>query len=295
MMNTVSQIIEDRNYEGSIPFSVEMFPPKGELTLDAAREVVEGLELSSPDFISVTCSAGGSGNGNDGQTEKIAELIQTISSTPSVAHFTCVDATKLSVNETVDRFRASGIKNVLALRGDLIDGVEPTDFPHASDLIPILRDAGFCVGAAAYPEGHIDCLDSVQNIEHLKLKQDAGANFFITQLFFDNDSFYRFREDAISAGIDTPIICGIMPFLSKLQIQRMVFMCGSSLPSSIIKLLAKYENDPRALRQAGIEYACDQLVELGRNGVDGLHIYAMNQPDIAYAANQALIDAGLRN
>ena len=241
-----------------IPFSVEMFPPKGQLTLDAARKVVEGLRAASPDFISVTCSAGGSGNGHGGQTVAIAELIQN------------------------------------ALRGDLAPGQEPADFRYAYELIPRLKAAGLCVGAAAYPEGHIDCLDPRENIRHLRAKQDAGADFFITQLFFNNDDFYRFREAAESAGVAAPISCGIMPFLGKSQIQRMVFLCGSSLPAPIIKLLAKYEDDPVALRQAGIEYACNQLVDLGRHGVNGLHVYAMNQPDIACAAAEAVAAAGLR-
>ena len=153
---------------------------------------------------------------------------------------------------------------------------------------------GLCVGAAAYPEGHIDCLDPRENIRHLRAKQDAGADFFITQLFFNNDDFYRFREAAESAGVTAPISCGIMPFLGMSQIQRMVFLCGSSLPAPIIKLLAKYEDDPASLRQAGIEYACNQLVDLGRHGVDGLHVYAMNQPDIACAAAEAVAAAGLR-
>lgn len=236
-----------------IPFSVEMFPPKGQLTLDAARKVVEGLRAASPDFISVTCSAGGSGNGHGGQTVAIAELIQNEAATPAVAHFTCVSATASLVATEVEALRA-----------------------------------------AAYPEGHIDCLDPRENIRRLRAKQDAGADFFITQLFFNNDDFYRFREAAESAGVAAPISCGIMPFLGKSQIQRMVFLCGSSLPAPIIKLLAKYEDDPVALRQAGIEYACNQLVDLGRHGVDGLHVYAMNQPDIACAAAEAVAAAGLR-
>lgn len=165
-------------------------------------------------------------------------------------------------------------------------------FPPKGQLT--LDAARLCVGAAAYPEGHIDCLDPRENIRHLRAKQDAGADFFITQLFFNNDDFYRFREAAESAGVAAPISCGIMPFLGKSQIQRMVFLCGSSLPAPIIKLLAKYEDDPVALRQAGIEYACNQLVDLGRHGVNGLHVYAMNQPDIACAAAEAVAAAGLR-
>lgn len=242
-------------------------------------------------FISVTCSAGGSGNGSGGQTAAIAELVQNI---PAVAHFTCVSATRASVDDAVEDLRAAGVKTVLALRGDLVDGQQPADFRYACELIPRLKEVGLCVGAAAYPEGHIDCLDPRENIRHLRAKQDAGADFFITQLFFNNDDFYRFREAAESAGVTAPISCGIMPFLGKSQIQRMVFLCGSSLPAPIIKLLAKYEDDPASLRQAGIEYACNQLVDLGRHGVDGLHVYAMNQPDIACAAAEAVAAAGLR-
>ena len=275
---------------GRIPFSAEMFPPKGQLTLDAARKVVEGLRAASPDFISVTCSAGGSG----GQTAAIAELVQKEAAIPAVAHFTCVSATRASVDDAVEALRAAGVKTVLALRGDLVDGQQPADFRYACELIPRLKEVGLCVGAAAYPEGHIDCLDPRENIRHLRAKQDAGADFFITQLFFNNDDFYRFREAAESAGVTAPISCGIMPFLGKSQIQRMVFLCGSSLPAPIIKLLAKYEDDPASLRQAGIEYACNQLVDLGRHGVDGLHVYAMNQPDIACAAAEAVAAAGLR-
>ena len=156
----------------------------------------------------------------------------------------------------------------------------------------MLADAGFCVGAAAYPEGHIDCIDPKVNIEHLKEKVDAGASFLVTQLFFDNDYFYRFRERCTSARIYAPITCGIMPFLSKHQIQRMVFMCGASLPSPIIKLLARYEDDPASLRAAGIEYACKQLVDLEEHGADGLHVYTMNHPDIARACTEAIRCAG---
>lgn len=214
-----------------IPFSVEMFPPKGQLTLDAARKVVEGLRAASPDFISVTCSAGGSGNGHGGQTVAIAELIQNEAATPAVAHFTCVSATASLVATEVEALRAAGVETVLALRGDLAPGQEPADFRYAYELIPRLKAAGLCVGAAAYPEGHIDCLDPRENIRHLRAKQDAGADFFITQLFFNNDDFYRFREAAESAGVAAPISCGIMPFLGKSQIQRMVFLCGSSLPA----------------------------------------------------------------
>ena len=144
------------------------------------------------------------------------------------------------------------------------------------------------MGAAAYPEGHIECDDLALSVEHLKLKQDAGASFFVTQLFFDNEHFYRFADLAEKAGITVPITCGIMPFMSRQQISRMVFMCGASLPSPVIKLLAKYESDPQSLRQAGIDYACRQLIDLASHGVDGCHVYTMNRVDVARAAMEAL-------
>ena len=203
---------------------------------------------------------------------------------PIMAHLTCMGATKDDIDATLAAMREAGLENVLALRGDSVPGVATNDFHFAKDLIPVVREAGFCVGAAAYPEGHIDCLDFKKSIEHLKEKQDAGAQFFVTQLFFDNDCAFEFLEAARSAGITVPITFGIMPFLSKAQISRMVFMCGASLPSPIIKLLARYEEDPESLRAAGIEYACDQMEGLAQAGVDGIHVYTMNQPSIARAA-----------
>lgn len=262
--------------------SFEIFPPKGDLSIEAARTMAGELAELEPSFISVTYSAGGSGNKR--ATAEVAGLIQDEFNVPAIAHLTCAGATAESVQAAIGNMKARGIQNVLALRGDLPDGVEPTEFRFAKDLIPVLANAGFCVGAAAYPEGHIAC-DSLQlDVDRLKLKQDAGAQFFVTQLFFDNEYYYRFRDLADRAGITVPITCGIMPFMSKAQIQRMVFMCGASLPSPIIKLLARFENDEASLKQAGVEYACRQLVDLQTHGVDGLHVYTMNKPEIARAA-----------
>ena len=285
-MDTVHDIFTRSRAEARRPVSFEIFPPKGELTLDAAREVAGQLTDLAPDFISVTYSAGGSGNKD--ATAGIAAMIQDEFDVPSVAHLTCATATEESVAAAIADFKARGIRTVLALRGDLRPGVEPVDFHYAKDLIAPLADAGFCVGGAAYTEGHISCTDERANIEHLKAKQDAGASFFITQLFFDNDCYYRFRERAEAAGITAPVSCGIMPFLSKAQITRMVFTCGASLPSPIIKLLYRWEDSPADLRRAGIEYACDQLVDLAEHGAQGLHVYTMNHPDIARAAAEAL-------
>ena len=266
----------------SLPISFEIFPPKGDLPVETAHAMTEELAPLDPAFVSVTYSAGGSGN--SARTIDVARMMKEDFALPIMAYLTCMGATKDDIDATLAAMREAGLENVLALRGDPVPGVATNDFHFAKDLIPVVREAGFCVGAAAYPEGHIDCLDFKKSIEHLKEKQDAGAQFFVTQLFFDNDCALEFLEAARNAGITVPITFGIMPFLSKAQISRMVFMCGASLPSPIIKLLARYEEDPESLRAAGIEYACDQMEGLVQAGVDGIHVYTMNQPSIARAA-----------
>ena len=290
MSMRIDSIFQQARAAGAPPVSFEMFPPKGELTLDKAREVAGKMTALKPDFISVTYSAGGSGN--KGATAQIASMIAHEFNTPAMAHLTCISLTHAELAEKIAELKAAGVENVLALRGDVPEGA-PTgpgcsEFRYAKDLIPELVGAGFCVGAAAYPEGHIECDDLKRSLEHLRMKQDAGASFFVTQLFFDNAYFYRFRELADAAGITVPITAGIMPFMSKQQISRMVFMCGASLPSPVIKILARYEDDPESLRAAGIEYACRQLEDLSAHGVDGLHVYTMNRPSVARAAMAAL-------
>lgn len=288
-MATVASVFSNKS--SKLPISFEIFPPKGDLSLDVARAMAAELAELEPSFVSVTCSAGGSGNAQT--TPAIAALIADEFGVSTVAHLTCINSTRESIDEAIADMRARGIRNVLALRGDVVAGREPSaSFRYAKDLIPLMADAGFCVGAAAYPEGHIACESDAESIEHLKVKQDAGASFFVTQLCFDNERIYRFMEAAERAGVTVPITHGIMPFLSKDQISRMVFMCGASLPSAIIKLLAKYEGDADSLRQAGVEYACAQLVDLAEHGVDGLHVYCMNKPEVARAAVAAVRGAG---
>lgn len=287
----IDDIFAQAKEAGRTPVSFEMFPPKGELTLDRAREAAGALSALSPDFISVTCSAGG--GGNFGQTAAIAHMIEDEFGVSSVAHLTCMSLTRAQLAARVEEYRAAGVHNVLALRGDRPTPESPafgapSDYTYAAQIIPALVEAGFCVGGAAYPEGHIECEDLATSVRHLKLKQDAGASFLVTQLFFDNEVCYRFLDLAEQAGITIPITCGIMPFMSRAQISRMVFMCGASLPSPVIKLLAKYEDDPESLVAAGIDYACRQLVDLRDHGVDGLHVYTMNRPSVARAAMEAL-------
>ena len=271
---------------GNQPLSFEIFPPRGDLTEVEARRVAGELAELDPAFISVTYSAGGSGN--SGATTKVASLIQNELGVPSVAHLTCQGLTRDMLEEKIVEMRAAGIKNVLALRGDPRPDAPQGDFAYAADVIPVLREAGFCVGAAAYPEGHVTCTSLEDDIAHLREKQDAGAQFLVTQLFFDNEDFFRFRDLAARAGITAPITCGIMPFMSKNQVSRMIFMCGASLPSPIIRLLNRYEGDDEALRRAGIEYAAAQLRGLRDAGADGLHVYTMNKPAVARAICELL-------
>ncbi|WP_080798944.1 methylenetetrahydrofolate reductase [Arabiibacter massiliensis] len=285
-MSTVLDIYRAARAEGRQPVSFEIFPPKGDLTLEAAHAVAARLADLVPDFISVTCSAGGTGV--KGATADVAQMIQDDFDVPTVAHLTCAEATEESLARAMDDFKRRGIENVLALRGDAMREDAPGPYRYARDLVECLAEEGFCVGAAAYPEGHIACDDMCANVEHLKQKQDAGASFFITQLFFDNDCFYRFWERALAAGITAPIACGVMPILGRAQIERMVFMCGASLPAAIVKMIARHEHAPDDLRRAGIERANEQLCDLAAHGVDGLHVYTMNKPDIAQANVSAL-------
>ena len=272
--------------EERIPLSFEIFPPKGELPIEEAHDVLAELAKLDPAFVSVTYSAGGGGNTE--RTSEIAQMGQESFGLNMMAHLTCMGATSADIERQIALMRDRGVENVLALRGDPIPGKEASEFQFAKDLIPRLREAGFCVGAAAYPEGHAACLDLDEDVRRLKEKQDAGAQFFVTQLFFDNRFAYKFLDKCRAARIRVPITFGIMPFMSKAQVSRMVFMCGASLPSPLVKILARWEHDPDGLRKAGIEYACQQLIGLAQHGVDGVHLYSMNKPDVAREIAEAV-------
>lgn len=261
--------------------SFEVFPPKKDADIEDIYSALGQMAKLSPGFISVTYGAGGSGSSN--MTVEIASKIQDEHNVCALAHLTCIGAEKESLRRLIAQMKERGIRNVLALRGDIPDGCELGDsYRYAEDLIRELRASGdFCVGAACYPEGHIECDDLDFDTECLRRKQEAGADFLITQLFFDNDHFYRFLERARSGGVTIPITAGVMPILSQKQVSRMIFTCGASLPSGIVKLLHKYENNPDDLRRAGVEYMVRQMNDLLAHGVDGVHLYTMNKPEIA--------------
>jgi len=273
-------------------FSFEIFPPRGDLPLEHAIDIASQMATQKPDWISVTFSAGGSGN--SGNTAAIAERIQCDTNTNALAHLTCLGSTRADVDAYIESLHAGGVQNVLALRGDYAPGREAIDFAHANDLIAYLKQTApdLCVGAACYPEGHVEAASLGEDIEYIKAKQDAGADFLVTQLFFDNELFYRFREECVRARIKIPITVGIMPFTSTKQITRMAFTCGASIPAVVIKRLIAAGDDPADQARAGVEFACEQLRDLAANGVDGLHIYSMNKPAVARATHDALVECG---
>lgn len=272
--------IKDLYAKGSPVVSLEVFPPKKDAEIEVIYEALGKMAGLSPDFISVTYGAGGSGGT---KTEEIASFILNTCKIEPLAHITCVGANYEETRRALDGFRNKGIKNVLALRGDLpANEARLGSYRYAEELIAEIRARGdFCIGAACYPEGHIDCGSPQLDMDYLLRKQEAGADFLITQLFFDNKLIYRFLEKARKRGVTLPVSAGVMPILGRSQIERMVFMCGVSLPSEIVKLLHKYENNPDDLQSAGIEHAAKQIEELIKHGVDGVHIYTMNRPHIA--------------
>lgn len=265
--------------------SFEVFPPKQDSQIETIYATLDHLTGLSPDFISVTYGAAGSGNAH--RTAEIASAVRK-RGVEALAHLTCVSTDRNQINTILDNLKEKNIDDILAMRGDLPAGSSlplSKDYRYASDLIEDIAGRGdFCIGAACYPEGHIDCDDFSVSLDHLRLKQDAGANFLISQLFFENDLFWNFLEKARLKGITLPISAGVMPIMSRSQIERMIFLCGASLPSKIIRLLHRYEHSPADLEKAGVEYAIAQMEDLVRGGAEGVHIYTMNKPHVAALA-----------
>jgi len=258
--------------------SFEIFPPKRTDSVNTIYDMVKELKGLNPDFISVTCGAGGSESNTE--TLKIASAIKNNYGIESVVHLPCINLTKIEVLKMLDDFRSAGIENILALRGDVNPNFTPkNDFKYASNLISFIKENGdFNVIGACYPEGHVECSSIIEDIRNLKSKVDAGVNQLITQLFFDNNYFYSFRERATIAGIKVPIEAGIMPVVNKKQIERIVTLCGVNLPKKFLSIMDRYENNPEAMRDARIAYAVDQIVDLIAQGADGIHLYTMNNP-----------------
>lgn len=280
--------ISDLSENKKTIFSFEVFPPKKNSSVDTIYSTLDELKSLSPDFISVTYGAGGSSA--DNITAKIAGYIKNDLKIESVAHLTCVNNTKDDILNILKVFKENNIDNILALRGDRNPDVEPkNDFRYASDLVSFIKENGdFHVSGACYPEVHLESKNVDDDIDNLRKKVDSGAEHLMSQLFFDNSFFYDFRDRARNAGINVPIEAGIMPVSNKSQIERMVSMCGASLPQKFVKMIQKYEFKPEALRDAGIAYAVDQIVDLISNGVDGIHLYTMNNPYIARKISEAV-------
>ena len=274
--------------KGKTVLSFEVFPPKKTSPVETIYDTLGQLKDLSPGFISVTYGAGG--NAANTVTCDIASYIANTLNIPSVAHLTCVYSTKETVLKQLEMFREKGVENILALRGDVNPEIPRLhDFEYASDLTAFIKANGdFHVSGACYPEGHLEAPSIVEDIHNLRHKTDAGAEHLMSQLFFDNSAFYNFREKALIAGINVPIEAGIMPVVNKKQIERMVSMCGASLPAKFSKVMQKYENNPEALRDAGIAYAVDQIVDLISNGVDGIHLYTMNNPYVARKISESI-------
>ncbi len=268
--------------------SFEVFPPKANDGIDTIYETLDGLKGLEPDFISVTYGAGGGANCS--KTLEIASAVKNKYGVESAAHMPGINLTRENALDILDRFRAEGIENILALRGDMPTDTDPCgEFHHADELIEFIRENGdFNIIAACYPEGHSESSDLIEDIRNTKRKVDAGASQLITQLFLDNSYFYAFRERAALAGINVPIEAGIMPVTNKHQIERMVRLCGISLPKKFERMINRYGDDPAAMRDAGIAYAIDQVVDLISQGVDGIHIYTMNKPYVAQKIYEAV-------
>jgi methylenetetrahydrofolate reductase (NADPH) len=268
-------------------FAIEAFPPKKGMPTEKIYAAIEEIAALKPDYISVTCGAGGSNSDGGIPTIEVSSLIKNKCGIEAVAHLTCVASTKQEVIGTLTALKEHNIENILALRGDINPEIErKNDFMYASDLALFIQEqsmniADFEVSAACYPEGHIEAESMNCDLKNLKKKVDSGCKTLISQIFFDNSLFYSFMEKVRLIGIEVPVSAGIIPITGKKQIERMVSMCGASLPPKFTKMIARYENRPEALRDAGIAYATEQIIDLIASGVEGIHFYAMNSPYVA--------------
>jgi len=264
--------------------SLEIFPPKPEMPIDTIFNTIDALSGLKPAFMSVTYGAGGSSKAH---TVKIADVIKNKYNIEALAHLTCIGAKRDEIDNILKQLKECHIENIMALRGDIPVGSDPAslenaEYKYAKDLISYIKEKdSFCIGAACYPEGHIECPDKVQDLKHLKLKADSGADFLITQLFFDNNLYYSLLEKLDILDVKLPVSAGIMPVINKRQIERITALCGASIPPKIKRILDKYGDNPEALKEAGIAYATEQIIDLLSGGAAGIHLYTMNRPEVA--------------
>lgn len=274
--------------------SFEVFPPKTETAFESVKSATEEIAELKPSFMSVTYGAGG---GTSKYTLDIAKSIKELHGVPTIAHLTCVSSTRETVKKKISEIREAGIENVMALRGDIPAGMENEDrsrwdYTHAVDLVRELKEANpdFCIGGACYPEVHPESINQIEDIRRLKEKVDAGCDFLTTQMFFDNNLLYNFLYKIREAGITVPIIPGIMPITNKNQIERAIKLSGSFMPRRFVSLVDRFGHDPAAMKQAGIAYATDQIIDLYANGITNVHVYSMNKPDVAAKIQENLSD-----
>ena len=272
-----------------VSLSLEVFPPKTSDKYESIAETAKKIAALKPDFMSVTYGAGG---GTGTYTAGIASEIQNEYGVPVLAHLTCVSSSRNFVREMVDRYRSLKIENILALRGDIPAGGRLSeDYRHAIDLIRDIKELGdFCIGGACYPEGHIECAHKEDDIRYLKEKADAGLDFLTTQLFYDNSVFYNFLYRIREKGIRIPVIAGIMPVTKASQLARSAAMSGTDVPQRFRNIVDHYGDNPAAMKQAGIIYASEQIIDLVANGIRHIHIYTMNSPSVAAAIMDNLRD-----
>ena len=279
--------IRDILGKGKPTLSFEVFPPKTEDKYESVEQAAMERAAKKPSFMSVTYGAGG---GTSRYTVEIAAEIQERYGVMALAHLTCVSSTREKVHQVLKELKLRGVENVLALRGDIPqDGKVEKDYHYASELIREIKEIGdFCIGAACYPEGHVESENKTKDIQHLQEKVEAGCDFVTTQMFFDNNILYNYLYRIREKGITVPVIAGIMPVTNVSQIRRICQMSGTYLPSRFKAIVDRFGENPAAMKQAGIAYATEQIIDLIANGVNGIHVYSMNKPDVAEKIQQNL-------
>ena len=282
-----------------LSLSFEVFPPKTDTAFESVKSATEEIAKLRPSFMSVTYGAGG---GTSKYTLDIAKNIKERYGVPTLAHLTCVSSTRETVRDRIEDMKSAGIENVMALRGDLTpelieNGRDSLHYKHAIDLVRELKESGadFCIGGACYPEIHPESATQNEDIRYLREKVDAGCSFLTTQMFFDNNLLYNFLYKIREAGITVPIIPGVMPITNANQIERAIKLSGSFMPQRFKSLVDKFGSSPSAMRQAGIAYATDQIIDLFANGIKNVHVYSMNKPDVAAAIETNLSDILTKN